>query len=282
MRAVAFERSLGVNDPAARIDVELPRPSAVGQDILVEVHAVSVNPVDNKIRGGGDPDQARVLGFDAAGTVVEVGDHVWLFQPGDEVWYAGNIARPGTNSELHLVDERIVGRKPTSLSFSDAAALPLTGITAWEGLFDKLKLTGESRGTLYVPGASGGSTLRRGAFSLPAIWPRTAALVSTIYRFVGGSTRKAADVVTTPETRRTFCRSRSIAAHGSAVTAAIVSAVESTGRHLPDSLVSLLGRAIVRCVPFDVAQIGPVGGRAVTIASGPHAVDGGLAFVHGL
>jgi NADPH:quinone reductase-like Zn-dependent oxidoreductase len=79
-----------------------------------------------------------------------------LFQPGDDVWYAGNIARPGTNSELHLVDERIVGRKPTSLSYSDAAALPLTAITAGEGLFDKLKLTAESRRTLYVPGASGG------------------------------------------------------------------------------------------------------------------------------
>jgi NADPH2:quinone reductase len=156
MHAVAFERSLGVNDPAALIDIELPRPSAVSRDILVEVHAVSVNPVDYKVRGGGDPDRARVLGFDAAGIVVEVGDQVSLFQPGDEVWYAGNIARPGTNSELHLVDERIVGRKPTSLSFSDAAALPLTAITAWEGLFDKLKLTSESRGTLYVPGASGG------------------------------------------------------------------------------------------------------------------------------
>ena len=156
MRAVAFKRSLGVDDPAALIDVELPRPSAVGHDILVEVHAVSVNPVDYKIRGGGDPDQARVLGFDAAETVVEVGDRVSLFQPGDEVWYAGNIARPGTNSELHLVDERIVSRKPASLSFSDAAAMPLTVITAWEGLFDKLKLTSESRGTLYVAGASGG------------------------------------------------------------------------------------------------------------------------------
>jgi NADPH:quinone reductase len=156
MRAVAFEHSLDVSDPDALIDVELPRPSAGGHDLLVEVHAVSVNPVDTKVRRGGDPDQARVLGFDAAGTVVEVGDQVSLFQPGDDVWYAGNIARPGTNSELHLVDERIVGRKPTTLSFADAAALPLTAITAWEGLFDKLKLTSESRGTLYVPGASGG------------------------------------------------------------------------------------------------------------------------------
>ena len=156
MRAVVFERSLDVDDPDALVDVELPRPSAVGHDILVDVHAVSVNPVDHKIRNGGDPDQPRVLGFDAAGTVVEVGDQVSLFQPGDEVWYSGSIARPGTNSELHLVDERIVSRKPATLGFAEAAALPLTAITAWEGLFDKLELTNESQGTLFVPGASGG------------------------------------------------------------------------------------------------------------------------------
>ena len=156
MRAVAFKRSLDAADPAALIDIEVPRPSATGHDILVEVRAVSVNPVDYKIRRGGDAEKPRVLGFDAAGVVVEVGDQVTLFAPGDEVWYAGDISRPGTNSELHLVDERIVSRKPTTLTFGEAAALPLTAITAWEGLFDKLKLSAESRGTLYVAGASGG------------------------------------------------------------------------------------------------------------------------------
>jgi len=156
VRAVAFTRSLDSTDPAALIDIELPRPSTSGHDVLVEVRAVSVNPVDYRIRGGGDAENPRVLGFDAAGVVVEVGDQVTLFEPGDEVWYAGDISRPGTNSELHLVDERIVSRKPSSLTFAQAAALPLTTITAWEGLFDKLKLTSDSRGTLYVPGASGG------------------------------------------------------------------------------------------------------------------------------
>jgi NADPH2:quinone reductase len=156
MRAVAFTRSLDISDPKALLDIEVPRPAPAGSDILVEVRAVSVNPVDYKIRTGGDSSQARILGFDAAGVVVEVGDGVTLFHPGDEVWYAGDISRPGTNSEFHLVDERIVSRKPTTLSFSDAAALPLTAITAWEGLFDKLKLNERSRGTLYVPGASGG------------------------------------------------------------------------------------------------------------------------------
>ena len=156
MRAVAFERSLDITDPAALVDIELPRPPATGHDILVEVRAASVNPVDTKVRRGGDASEARVLGFDAAGVVVEVGDEVTLFEAGDEVWYAGSIGRPGTNADLHLVDERIVSRKPTTLTFAEAAALPLTTITAWEGLFDKLKLTAESRGTLFVPGASGG------------------------------------------------------------------------------------------------------------------------------
>ena len=156
MRAVAFTRSLDVSDPDALSDIEVPRPSPTGNDILVEVRAVSVNPVDGKIRAGGDSSEPRVLGFDAAGVVVEVGDAVTLFAPGDEVWYAGDSSRPGTNSELHLVDERIVSRKPTTMRFAEAAALPLTAITAWEGLFDKLKLDERSRGTLYVPGASGG------------------------------------------------------------------------------------------------------------------------------
>lgn len=104
MRAVAFTRSLPVDDPASQVDVELPRPVPGARDLLVEVRAVSVNPVDVKVRGGGDPDGARVLGFDAAGVVVEVGEDVTLFQPGDEVWYAGDILRPGTNAELHVVD----------------------------------------------------------------------------------------------------------------------------------------------------------------------------------
>lgn len=156
MRAVAFRRSLPVTESDALIDIEVPRATASGHDILVEIRAVSVNPVDTKVRRRGDQDEPRILGFDAAGIVVEVGDQVTLFRPGDEVWYAGSIGRPGTDAEYHLVDERIVAAKPTSLSFAEAAALPLTAITAWEGLFDKLKLTSESRGTLFVPGASGG------------------------------------------------------------------------------------------------------------------------------
>jgi zinc-binding alcohol dehydrogenase family protein len=132
-------------------------PELRPRDLLVEVRAVSVNPVDTKVRKGRDPEGGTtVLGYDAAGVVREVGPDVSLFAPGDEVYYAGSIDRPGTDAALHAVDERIVGRRPTALSWAEAAAMPLTTITAWEGLFDKLRLTRESRGTLLVVGASGG------------------------------------------------------------------------------------------------------------------------------
>ncbi|GAB3868467.1 zinc-binding alcohol dehydrogenase family protein [Dactylosporangium cerinum] len=134
-------------------DVELPVPAPGPRDLQVRVRAVSVNPVDHKVRrGGGD----KVLGWDAAGEVVAVGSEVSLFAPGDEVYYAGSIDRPGANSRLHLVDERIVGRKPRSLDFAAAAALPLTTITAWETLFDRFRLDAGSTGTLLVLGAAGG------------------------------------------------------------------------------------------------------------------------------
>jgi zinc-binding alcohol dehydrogenase family protein len=118
---------------------------------------VSVNPVDVKVRAGADPGgEPRILGFDAAGVVEQVGEAVTLFRPGDEVWYAGSIARAGTNAELHLVDERIAGPKPATLDFAEAAALPLTALTAWESLFDRLRLTEASQGRLLVLGAAGG------------------------------------------------------------------------------------------------------------------------------
>ncbi len=154
--AVGYTRSLPVDDTESLLDLQVASPAPRPHDLVVEVRAVSVNPVDVKVRAGGDPDGPRVLGFDAAGVVREVGEAVTLFSPGDEVWYAGDITRPGTNAALHAVDERIVGRKPTTLSFAEAAALPLTTITAWEALFDKLGLAPASEGTLLVVGATGG------------------------------------------------------------------------------------------------------------------------------
>lgn len=154
--AVGYDTNLPVTDTNAFITREIPAPEPGPHDLLVEVEAVSVNPVDVKLRAEAPADGFRVLGFDAAGTVRAAGSEVTLFSPGDEVFYAGSIDRPGTNQKLHTVDERIVGRKPSSLSFAEAAALPLTTITAWETLFDHLRLTSESTGTLLVVGATGG------------------------------------------------------------------------------------------------------------------------------
>lgn len=162
MKAVGYEVALPIDDPRALIDFTLPDPVADGHDLLVRVEAVSVNPVDTKVRRKASPEEGghKVLGYDAAGVVEAIGGAVTLFKPGDRVWYAGSIARPGTNSERHLVDERIVGRMPASLGFVEAAAMPLTSITAWELLFDRLQLAqGERAGEgrrLLVVGASGG------------------------------------------------------------------------------------------------------------------------------
>lgn len=161
MQAVAYRKSLPISDAAALIDVELPDPVAQGRDLLVEVRAVSVNPVDVKIRRNVAPAEGsdKVLGWDAAGIVRAVGPEVTLFKPGDQVWYAGDLTRAGTNSALHLVDERIVGHKPVNLDFAQAAALPLTAITAWELLFERLQVSrdkGQSGQSLLVIGAAGG------------------------------------------------------------------------------------------------------------------------------
>jgi zinc-binding alcohol dehydrogenase family protein len=134
-------------------DVEVPAPGR--QDLLVEVQAVSVNPVDTKVRAGGAR-AVRILGFDAAGTVVATGSDVTRFRVGDEVYYAGDITRPGSNAQFQAVDERIAGHKPRSLSFAEAAAMPLTTITAWESLFDHLRATPGTTGSLVVVGAAGG------------------------------------------------------------------------------------------------------------------------------
>lgn len=166
MRAVGYYHCLPVAADDALVDLELPSPSPQGRDLRVIVKSVSVNPVDAKLRIGAQPPAggARVLGFDAAGVVDSVGPDATLFKPGDEVFYSGVMNRPGTNSELHLVDERIVGPKPQSLSFPEAAALPLTSVTAWEILFDRLGVAygakSESGALLIINGAGGvGSVL---------------------------------------------------------------------------------------------------------------------------
>lgn len=160
MRAIGYQTPGPITAEAALVDIELPKPELRARDLLVEVRAVSVNPVDTKIRKGVASEGGgwKVLGWDAAGVVAEVGAEVTSFKPGDEVYYAGDISRQGTNAEFHCVDERIVGRKPATLDFAEAAALPLTAITAWEALFDRLNVTTPVPGTqavLIIGGAGG-------------------------------------------------------------------------------------------------------------------------------
>jgi zinc-binding alcohol dehydrogenase family protein len=161
MKAVGYQQSLPINAIGSLMDIELPVPQAQGRDLLVRIKAIAVNPVDTKIRmrQAASGDDYVVLGWDAAGIVEAVGPDVTLFKPGDEVWYAGAVDRQGCNAEYQLVDERIAGKKPRTLSFSDAAAMPLTSLTAWELLFDRLQVSqgehGENESILIIGGAGG-------------------------------------------------------------------------------------------------------------------------------
>jgi NADPH2:quinone reductase len=161
MRAVAYKTPQPIAAETSLLDIELPTPEAGGRDLLVEIKAVSVNPVDVKVRANAAPEvgQARVLGFDASGIVKAVGPDASLFRVGDEVFYSGVINRQGSNAEFQLVDERIVGKKPDSLDFAAAAALPLTSVTAYEMLFDRLKVqdavSGAANAIVIIGGAGG-------------------------------------------------------------------------------------------------------------------------------
>jgi NADPH2:quinone reductase len=161
MKAVALTRYLPISNPESLVDVELPKPEPSDHDLLVRIEAVSVNPVDTKVRAPKDKieKEPKVLGWDAAGVVEAVGKCVTRFKVGDEVYYAGDITRQGSDAEFQVVDERIVGRKPKSLSFAEAAAFPLTTITAWESLFDRPSIDfekGAAGKSLLIIGAPGG------------------------------------------------------------------------------------------------------------------------------
>ncbi|MEH6472958.1 MAG: zinc-binding alcohol dehydrogenase family protein [Halopseudomonas sp.] len=165
MKAVGYSKSLPINDPESLIDIELPQPIATGRDLLVKVKAIAVNPVDYKIRLNVAPTEGdyKVIGWDAVGEVIATGESATHFKPGDQVYYAGDLNRQGSNAEFQLVDERLVGHKPKSLPVAEAAALPLTTITAWEMLFEHLSIqqqspdsTEKSDEVILVVGAAGG------------------------------------------------------------------------------------------------------------------------------
>ena len=159
MKAIGFKENLPINNVKSLQDIELDTPKATGRDILVEIKAISVNPADYKVRSGipVEGDNWKVIGWDATGIVREVGDDVSLFNVGDEVWYAGDFTRQGSYAEFQIVDERIVGKKPSSLTYAEAAALPLTTLTAYEMLFDRLQVSkDDANKSILVIGAAGG------------------------------------------------------------------------------------------------------------------------------
>lgn len=162
MKAIGQYQPLPLDHPESLVDLDLPMPEATGCDLLVRVQAIAVNPIDTKVRKRALPDKGgpRILGWDAAGEVVAAGAECTLFRPGDRVFYSGELTRPGCNAEYQLVDERIVGHMPASLDFAQAAALPLTAVTAWESLFDRLRIAegaaaNRDKSLLVIGGAGG-------------------------------------------------------------------------------------------------------------------------------
>lgn len=159
MKAIGYTKAGPLSADNALEDIDVPVTELGAHDVLVRVKGISINPVDCKIRSNVSPEEGyKVIGYDACGTITQIGSDVSLFSVGDDVFYAGDLSRPGTNSELHAVDERIIGKKPASLDFEEAAALPLTAITAWELLFDSLRVKqgAEDGEALLVLGGAGG------------------------------------------------------------------------------------------------------------------------------
>lgn len=158
MKAIGYQHSLPANEAESLIDIELEKPEATGNDLLVKVEAISVNPVDTKVRMRVEPEEGeyKILGWDAVGIIEDTGDNCSEFNIGDRVWYAGDLTRSGSNAEFQLVDKRIVSKAPKTLSNVQAAALPLTTLTAWEMLFDRLEISATNAKTILIIGAAGG------------------------------------------------------------------------------------------------------------------------------
>ena len=238
MKAIGYRTAGGIDRADALELIDLPRPVASDHDVLVEVEAISVNPVDTKVRQGVSPvpGEWKVLGWDAAGRVVEAGEKVTRLKPGDAVYYAGSIARPGANSQLHLVDERIVGHKPKTLSSAEAAALPLTAITAWEMLFDRLDIRRS------VPGATNAIVIVGGAGGVGSIAIQLARALSQVTVIATASRPETRDWVTELGAHHVVDHSKPIAEQVAALglgAPAFVFSTTETDRHL-DQIAELI------------------------------------------
>ncbi|MBB3594990.1 zinc-binding alcohol dehydrogenase family protein [Rhizobium sp. BK529] len=233
MKAIGYKAPGAIEREDALQDIELPRPVPANRDLLVEVKAISVNPVDTKIRKGASPEagQWKVLGWDAAGTVVETGPAAKDFKIGDEVFYAGSLIRPGANSQFHLVDERIVGLKPKSVSDAQAAALPLTAITAWEMLFDRLDIRKS------VPGAANAIVIIGGAGGVGSIAIQLVRALTDVTVIATASRPETQDWVKTLGAHHVIDHSKPIAEQVAALgigAPAFVFSTTETHRHLKE------------------------------------------------
>lgn len=271
MRAVGYQRSLPIGDPESLVDIELPRPVAAGRDLVVRVEAVSVNPVDTKVRKRAAPEAGawKVLGWDAVGTVVEAGPDAGLFTVGDEVFYAGAIGRAGSNAEFQLVDERIVGRRPASLSAGEAAALPLTAITAWEMLFDRLDVRRAVPGLVQgsAPGPAGSILIIGGAGGVGSIAVQLARQLTDLVVIATASRPETAAWCRSLGAHHVVDHSRPLAAEVAALgigAPGFVFCTTNTGMHLGESaaLIAPQGRfgliddpGVVDIAPFKTKSV---------------------------
>jgi len=265
MRAVGYRTSLAIEHPESLVDIDLPEPVAAGRDLLVEVKAVSVNPVDTKIRMRAAPEAGswKVLGWDAAGVVKAAGPDVAQFRVGDEVFYAGAMQRQGTNAQYHLVDERLVGRKPSTLDWAQAAALPLTAVTAWEALFDRLDVI------KAVPGAASAILIIGGAGGVGSIATQLARQLTSLTVIASASRPETQDWVREHGAHHVVDHSRPLAAQVAALglgAPAFVFSTTNTDAHLAEivELIAPQGRFAVIDDPA-VLDINPFKRKSVSV-----------------
>ncbi len=266
MHAIGYKTPLPIDDDNSLVDIDLPRPAPSGRDLLVEIKAISVNPADVKVRGSARPEGGdwRLLGWDAAGVVVETGLAATLFKPGDAVFYAGSITRPGAYAEFQAVDERIVGRKPETLGWAEAAALPLTAITAWEALFDRLDIAGRQ-----VPGAAPAVLIIGGAGGVGSIAIQLARKLTGLTVIATASRPETKAWVTDLGAHHVVDHSRPLAAQIAALgigAPGFVFSTTNTHQHLPEIVELIAPQGRLALIDDPVAlDINPFKRKSVSV-----------------